>query len=76
MTQEIVTYIILAAAFLYAGYKVFSSLRPFKRKHGKGRRNNTDTVKNGCGTCTSECMLRDMVAKDSEGCPLHERIGS
>jgi len=61
MFQEIITYIIIASAFILAGYKFY--LKFFKKKV----RNESISLEKSnlklhkCDDCSAECMLRDTI---------------
>ncbi len=60
MVQEIITYIIVGAAFTWAISKIIKRFRP-----KKNRIKNTDfkkesfSMEHNCSDCSAECMLRN-----------------
>jgi large-conductance mechanosensitive channel len=60
MAQEIITYLIVAAAFLFAFWKFY---KKFSKKKPADKLNNEKQQKqNNCSICTEECILRDQSA--------------
>jgi len=59
MAQEIITYLIVAAAFIFAGWKIFKKLRKKKTKKRPGFKSGEITMQHNCSDCAAECMLRD-----------------
>jgi uncharacterized CHY-type Zn-finger protein len=57
MAQEIITYLIVAAAFLFAFWKFhkkFSKKKPANKLKNEKQQNQIN-----CSICTEECILRD-----------------
>ena len=67
MIQEILTYIIITLAVVFAFRK---SLKKFRRKKRIQSAENADTntpnEKHKCSDCLAECMLRDTVSPSAE----------
>jgi hypothetical protein len=59
MIQEIITYLIIAAAFFMAGWKISNKLRRKKRKKNVDFKNDKITLQHNCSDCAAECILRD-----------------
>jgi large-conductance mechanosensitive channel len=60
MAQEIITYLIVAAAFLFAFWKFY---KKFSKKKPTDKLNNKQKQKqNNCSICTEECIFRDQSA--------------
>jgi|WetSurMetagenome_2_1015567.scaffolds.fasta_scaffold47566_4 hypothetical protein len=57
MIQQILTYLIVASAFFYAGYKISNIFRYNKNNHLKKPDDNNQP--NACENCPAECVLRD-----------------
>jgi hypothetical protein len=59
MILDLITYIIIVSAFLYAGYKILCVFKPGKnQKKHKAASQKHHTVE-GCDDCPAECSLRD-----------------
>lgn len=59
MIQEILTYIIVLFAFLYAGYKIFLVFIPAKKRMNKISRNEAFHSQ-GCNNCSGACVLKEL----------------
>ena len=71
MLQEIITYLIVAAAVIVAGLKIakrFSKKKPKKVDFKKDK----ISMAHNCSDCASECVLRDLpqkiIAEKAEEC--------
>ncbi len=60
MAQEIITYIIVAFAFGFAGFKSYRKLAKKKRNKITTVKNELSEVRNSCSDCLAECILRDL----------------
>lgn len=60
MVQEIITYIIVAAAFLFAILKVHKKFS--KKKTSSHQIKNQQQAQHDCSACAAECILRDAPA--------------
>ncbi|VAW23520.1 hypothetical protein MNBD_BACTEROID01-2579 [hydrothermal vent metagenome] len=70
MIQEILTYIIIGAAFVWAGIRVSGILKTKKKDtHAK----NTSVGK-GCSKCTAECIMRDTALHINSNCTIPENV--
>lgn len=59
MLQEIITYLIVAAAVGFSAYKVFK--RFYKKKAPKVNfKTEKFTMEHNCSDCSAECVLRDL----------------
>lgn len=56
MTQEIITYIIIAIALVVATQKIVSKLSKKKKNNAHAGIHQSEL---NCGNCTAECMLRN-----------------
>jgi len=63
MAQEIITYLIVAAAFLFAFWKFYKKFG--KKKPANKLINEQQQKQNNCSICTEECILRDQSASTS-----------
>ena len=61
MVQEIVTYIIVAAAVAWAGYKIFLKFSRKKPKNELRDKAPSNVTQHQCDDCIAECILRDTV---------------
>lgn len=72
MIQEIITYLIIAAAFVFAGWKIYKKLRKKKPKKKSGFKSGEITMQHNCSACAAECILRDAstsyIKSNSETC--------
>lgn len=59
MAQEIITYLIVAAAFIFAGWKMYRKLRKKRTKKRGAVKADGITMQHNCSDCSAECMLRD-----------------
>lgn len=59
MTQEIITYLIVAAAFIFAGWKIFKKLSKKKVKKKPGFKSGEIKMQHTCSDCSAECILRN-----------------
>jgi hypothetical protein len=59
MVQEIFTYLIIASAFFYAGYKVSNIFR--HKKNINQIKSEKPIHSSGCTACSAECIMRDSV---------------
>lgn len=73
MIQEIITYIIVAAAVVFAFLKVFK--KPGKKRNpsvSKNLQKEKFTMQHNCDDCSAECMLRNaskpMLEKNKDLC--------
>jgi hypothetical protein len=56
VVQEIITYLIVASAFFYAGLKIS---KVFTRRKKAGANQPGGKKQPGCDGCTAECILKD-----------------
>lgn len=61
MTQEIITYIIIALAFGWAGYKIFRKFNRKKTTKKSSISKKPNFTLHKCDDCSAECMLRNTV---------------
>jgi len=59
MIQEIITYLIVAAAFIFTGWKTFKKFRKKKSKKKSASKNAEFSMQHNCSDCAAECVLRD-----------------
>ena len=59
MTQEIITYLIIGAAFIFAGWKIYKKLRKKKTVKKSAFKSGEITMQHNCSDCAAECILRD-----------------
>jgi len=59
MIQEILTYIIVASAFLFAGYKILLVFIPSSNKK-QSFQGIKPINSNGCDSCSGDCAIREM----------------
>jgi hypothetical protein len=59
MLQEIITYLVVAAAFIFAGWKTYKKLRKKKNKKKPGFKSGEISMQHNCSDCAAECILRD-----------------
>ncbi len=71
MLQEIITYLIVAAAVIIAAIKITKRLSKKKPKKINFQKDKISMAHN-CSDCSSECVLRDLpqkvIASKSEEC--------
>ena len=60
MIQEIITYIILAATLIVAGYRLYQTMRSL---------NNRKQMGGSCAGCSTECSIKDL--KKKSACSTH-----
>ena len=66
MIQEIITYIIIGSALLYAAFTIWKKTRKKKRKsHQENRADAAPVMHNthNCDDCPADCMFRDASSK-------------
>ncbi len=65
MVQEILTYLIVAAAVIWAGLKIYRRLfKPAKKKKHINFKKDKITMVHNCSDCAaSDCALRDLPKK-------------
>lgn len=59
MVQEVITYLIIAAAFLFAGWKIYKKFRKKKPKKQADIKSSKISMQHNCSDCVAECILRD-----------------
>jgi len=60
MIQEIITYLIVAIAFLFAFWKLYKKFSKKKIKHNLKNEQQHNHL--NCSVCSAECILRDKSA--------------
>ncbi|NOY96883.1 MAG: hypothetical protein GXO81_11040 [Chlorobi bacterium] len=70
MIQEILTYIIISAAFVWAGIRV-SGIFKIKKKNIQEKDTSTGR---GCSSCTAECIMRGTALHTNSNCAIHENV--
>lgn len=61
MIQELITYVIVAAAVTWAGYKIFLKFSKKKARTKSQFNNGSKAIQHKCDDCAAECILRDTV---------------
>lgn len=61
MAQEIITYLIIAAAILIAVQKIYRTLSGKKRKSRINFSKEKFTMVHNCSDCAADCTLRDAI---------------
>mgnify|MGYP006902140671 CR=1 FL=1 len=59
MVQEIITYLLVAAAFIFAGWKMVNKFRKKKSKKKTDYKSGKISMEHNCSDCAAECILRD-----------------
>jgi hypothetical protein len=59
MAQEIITYLIIAAAFIFAGWKIYKKLRKKKPAKNSNFQSSEISMQHNCSDCAAECILRN-----------------
>jgi hypothetical protein len=62
MAQVIITYLIIATAFIFAGWKIYKKLKKKKPKKKSDFKSSKITMQHNCSDCAAECILRDAPA--------------
>ena len=74
MTQEIITYIIIAFAIGLAVYKIYKRLKVKKLLNSTKGKFESSVPQTACSDCLAECILRDAPANfKNENAQLCER---
>lgn len=72
MVQEIITYIIVALAVGFAGWKIYIKLAGKRRKKKFDFKKETFSMEHNCSDCAAECILRDSPALKKRNAGLCE----